>query len=266
VHQSDGTVAESILVDAMIGSAAPDHTIGASSRASAGDVVVSITGVHANDDAGVERLRGAALTVRAGEIVGVAGVERSGHRELLRVCAGRLGTTAGTVVTDPDAGFVPEDRHRDAVVPEFSLVENVALSGAGRRRGRMPWNALRATTQKLIGEFSIAATEASQSLGTLSGGNQQRLVLARELERAGALIVLENPTRGLDIGATAAIHDALRRARTSGTAVLLYSADLDELLALADRVVVCHAGNVIETPTDLTAIGRALVGSAPNMS
>ena len=168
-------------------------------------------------------------------------------------------------------GFVPEDRHRDAMVLDFTLVENVALRGAGRRRGRVPWRALAAETARLIARHDVRAPGAHAPARALSGGNQQKLVLARELTSAddarrdestaatGALVV-ENPTRGLDIRASAAVHDRLREARDRGAAVVVYSSDIDEVLALADRVVACYDGRLREVPRDRAILGAAILG------
>ena len=231
------------------------------SRAGIGPVVaraVEITVVDAN---GVARLRSATLTVHGGEIVGVAGVAGSGVHELLRAFAGRIAIATGTLDRPEEVGFVPEDRHRDALVLSFSLAENVALRGAGARGGLVRWTAIESRTHALLTDFDIRATGPRDIAATLSGGNQQKLVLARELGDAPALLVIENPTRGLDLRASADVHERLRRARESGTAVLLYSSDLDEVLALADRVVVTHAGSVTEVERDRDRIGQAMLGA-----
>lgn len=225
--------------------------------------VFSCEDVWARDALGAARLRGATLSVYAGEIVGVAGVEGAGHHELLRVLAGRHLPTSGKVRIPAAVGFVPEDRHSEAVLLDASLVENVALHDAGARRGRMPWPSLRAFTRRLIERFRIQAHSEASRLHELSGGNQQKLVLARELEGSGTPppgIVLDNPTRGLDVRATREVHARLRSARDAGRAVVLYSSDLDEILALADRVVAVHAGGAREVPLDRAAVGRAMVG------
>ena len=223
--------------------------------------VIRARGVTVRDARGVVRLRDASLEVHAGEIVGVAAVEGSGQRELLRVLGGRLTPTAGTIELPPAVGFVPEDRHHDALVLEFSLYENVALHGLGARRGRMPWRALRRATAVLLEAFDVRAPGADTRAGALSGGNQQKLVLGRELAEQPAALVVESPTRGLDIRASEAVHERLRAAREAGTAVVVYSADLDEVLALADRMLVVHAGEVCEVPHDREQVGRAMLGA-----
>jgi general nucleoside transport system ATP-binding protein len=201
------------------------------------------------------------LNVCAGEIVGVAGVEGSGQRELLRVMAGRQRPMGGTV-TLPDAiGFVPEDRQRDAVVMDATITENVALRGAGMRRGVIAWSAMEESTAELMRARDVRGDDVTAPLRTLSGGNQQKLVLGRELAGSPAALVVESPTRGLDIRATAAVHHALRSARDEGTAVVVYSTDLDEVLALADRVLVVAGGAVREVTKEREAVGRAMLGA-----
>jgi len=226
-----------------------------------GDAVITLTEVSVTDEQGVRRLRDATVSVRPGEILGVAGVEGSGCRELLRVMAGRLAPFSGSVSLPQDIGFVPEDRLRDALIREFSLTENIALRGAGTRRGTMDWSAISANTRRALDESDVRAAGPSVRAGTLSGGNQQKLVLARELAANTAALVAENPTRGLDIAATAAVHARLRGARARGAAIVVYSSDLDEVLALADRLVVTFAGGVREVPLDRETAGRMMVGS-----
>ena len=223
-------------------------------------VVLRLDGAGFRDDDGVERLRDASLVVRAGEIVGVAAVEGAGHHELLRILAGRLRPTSGVAVVPPDVGFVPEDRHRDALVLELPLAENVLLRDAGARRGRIRWRDEAARTAAIVARHEVRAPAPDAPAAALSGGNQQKLVLGRELWGDPPALVAESPTRGLDVRAAAAVLDELRRARARGAAVVLYAGDLDELLAVADRVVVVHAGRVHEPPLEREAIGRAMVG------
>jgi general nucleoside transport system ATP-binding protein len=225
-------------------------------------VVAAAHDVTLADDRGVVRIRNASFDVRAGEILGIAAIEGSGQRELLRAFAGRAKTKNGTLETPITPGFVPEDRHRDALVLDFSLTENVALRGAGERRGRVDWRGLRSRATELISRFDVRGGDAGTQARTLSGGNQQKLVLARELDGSPALVVAENPTRGLDIRATADVHERLRAAAVAGAAVVVFSGDLDEVLALSDRVLVIHAGVVRECERDRDVVGRAMLGVA----
>jgi simple sugar transport system ATP-binding protein len=183
---------------------APSPTAPPAGAPSAGAAVVRAERVGAVDDRGVVRLREATFVVRAGELVGVAAVEGSGQHELLRLLAGRLAPAAGTLERPARVAFVPEDRHRDALLVAAPLVENLALAGAGARRGRVPWGALAARVAALADGFDVRGGSAATPAGALSGGNQQKFVVARELAGDAdgdvpALVVAENPTRGLDI-------------------------------------------------------------------
>ena len=218
------------------------------------------------DERGVVVVRDASFVVHGAEIVGVAGVEGAGQRELLRALAGRHEVAQGRLVRPAAVGFVPEDRHRDAVLLDRPLVENVALRGAGARHGTIAWPALEARTVALLREYDVRAGGARVPMRTLSGGNQQKLVLGREMDAVdgSALaplgIIAENPTRGLDVRATAEVHARLRAARDRGAAVVVYSSDLDEILSLASRVLVAYAGTVREVAPDRDAAGRAMLG------
>ena len=226
--------------------------------------VADASALELRDARGVAVLRETSFALRRGEIVGVAAVEGSGQHELLRALAGRLAPAGGTLRTPPAAqiAFVPEDRHRDALALDFALDENVALRGAGARRGAMRWDRIRERTSALLAEHDVRASGARAPARTLSGGNQQKLVLARELADDPALVVAENPTRGLDIHATAQVHARLREASRRGAAVLVYSTDLDEVLALAGRMLVLHAGRLRELPPDRERVGRAMLGAS----
>ena len=224
-------------------------------------MVLQLGNATLRDTQGVVRVNRASLDVYAGEIVGVAAVEGAGQRELLRLLSGRLTPSEGDVRLPARLGFVPEDRHNDALLLDRSLVENVALRDAGSREGRMPWNALQRATRTIISECDVRAGGANVEARTLSGGNQQKLILGRELADQPQALVVENPTRGLDFRAASAVHDALRAARTAGTAVVVYSSDLDEVLLLADRVVVMHAGQLSAVASDRETIGRAMLGA-----
>ena len=263
------TVSEQELADAMLGSEWRDEqrASGAGRHSDAPSIarssaVARATDISVLDSHGVPRLRSASLEIHRGEIVGVAGVAGSGVYELLRAFAGRVPIASGSLDRPIDIGFVPEDRHRDALVLDLSLTENVALRGAGARRGMIRWKSLEVSTRALLDEFDIRASSSEDPAAILSGGNQQKLVLAREISGGPTLLVVENPTRGLDLRASAAVHERLRSSRDAGVAILLYSSDLDELLTLADRVFVTHGGFIAETALDRTLIGQAMLGAS----
>jgi simple sugar transport system ATP-binding protein len=225
-------------------------------------VVVTARDVVIVDQHGVPRVRGASFEIRGGEILGIAAIEGAGQSELLRALGGRTATIGGTLETPTSVGFVPEDRQRDALVLDFSLVENVALKRAGDRRGRIDWGDIRTRTEGLIARFDVRGGAAPTAARALSGGNQQKLVLARELDESPSLLVVENPTRGLDIRAAQDVHTRLRAAAAVGAAVVMYSSDLDEVLSLSHRVLVLHAGAARECERDRDAVGRAMLGVA----
>jgi simple sugar transport system ATP-binding protein len=197
----------------------------------------------------------------------VAAVEGNGQRELLRAVAGRIVPLRGKLQVVQPVGFIPEDRATEGLIPSLSLTENVVLGLGGDgpwvRRGRIAWREARSRTAELIREYDIAAPGPAVSAASLSGGNQQKLIIARELSRVPAVIVAENPTRGLDVAATAAIHGRLRSAAVAGAAVLFHSTDLDEVLHLADRVIVVSRGIISEAPLGASRaeIGAMMLGT-----
>ena len=227
-----------------------------------GAVRLSVRDLRAEGAGGAERVRGVTFEARAGELLGIAGVEGAGQQELLRALAGRLPATAGTVTAPARTAFVPEDRQRDALILPFTLTENVALKDAGAARGRVRWPRWRETTAALLQRFGVRPDDPDARASALSGGNQQRLVLARELGESPEAVIAENPTRGLDVAATAATHASLLAMRDAGAAVIVYSSDLDELLELADRMLVMHDGVATETPVQRDAIAVAMLGGA----
>ena len=260
------TVDEPVVLAAILGetpghAAAPkigDHRHPLRSDPAA---VIQLRDVTVVDASGAVRLAPLSISVHAGEIVGVAGVDGAGQRELLRVLAGRQDPSSGSVRLPQIVGYVPEDRLRDAIIPELSLVENLAVRGAGARTGIIDWNAMATATHLAMETFDVRGAHASASAGNLSGGNQQKFVLARELADSPTALVAENPTRGLDVRAAVDVLDRIRAARDAGAAVVLYSSDLDELVSISDRVFVCYAGTVRESSLDADAIGTAMVGA-----
>jgi general nucleoside transport system ATP-binding protein len=252
---------EAAVIGAMIGAATSEPTVVAAGS-TPGALVMTIERVSMTDARGVPRLRQASMQVRAGEIVGVAGVEGSGQHELLRVLAGRLAPDTGSARLPARIGFVPADRLRDALIPSMTLVENLALKDAGEARGTMSWASYRSRADATMREHDVRAIGAMTPAAALSGGNQQKFVLGRELEGSPVALVVENPTRGLDIRATGHVLNELRAARAAGVAVVLYSSDLDEVLSVADRMVVCFDGRTTELPVDAEAVARAMVGLA----
>jgi simple sugar transport system ATP-binding protein len=207
-------------------------------------------------------VRNATFEIRGGEIVGVAAVDGSGHRELLRAIAGRLAVSSGTLSLPTSIGFVPDDRHRDGLVLAMSLVENYALKGAGAGRGVIKWRDAASAAREIVEDFDVRAESVDVPAMTLSGGNQQRFMLGRELHGMPTVVVLENPTRGLDIQASLDVRARLLAACSIGVAIVFHSTDLDEILAISHRVLVVYGGGVREVAPDIDLVGRAMLGAA----
>lgn len=200
------------------------------------------------------------LDINAGEILGIAALDGAA-RPLLRTLAGRVSPVSGHAGLPSQIGFVPENRKDEALIPEFSLTENFVLADAGSRHGLLSWNSFRQQARDVIDDFHVRTPDIEASPSQLSGGNQQRFVLGRELHNNPQLIVLENPTQGLDLNAAEFIHERLRKARNAGSAVVFYSSDLDELAELSDRVLIVSRSSVTPVAPDREDIGRALLGT-----
>ena len=216
--------------------------------------VARLQGVHVHGPSGHRALTDVSFTVSRGEIVGIAGVEGNGQRELALVLTGRIPPASGVADVPVAVGFVPQDRTVEGIVPDFDLVDNVALALQDdpdfSRRGLLAWGAIQDRAEEVLSRFGVVASGVDARAGTLSGGNQQRLVVGRELSRAGDLLVAENPTRGLDVAATAFVHGEIERLASArmGPGVVLISTDLDEILSLSSRVLVMARGRLLEVP------------------
>jgi simple sugar transport system ATP-binding protein len=263
-----GELTPSAMAEMMMGGAVPAAAKIAPANP-VGDVRLRVADVTADDDVGVPALRGATLDVRAGEIVGIAAIAGNGQEELVEVLAGQRPRTGGIVqVSGADyratrermrarrVRCLPEEPLRSASVPTMSVAENMALRVFDEPGyAVLGWFVLKAmvdaTAVQLVDEYAIRTPSIHTPIGKLSGGNVQRAVLARELGGVVDLLVVANPCMGLDFGAVAEIHARIRAARDRGTAVLLVSADLDEILALSTRVLVMSDGKIVhETPAE----------------
>jgi ABC-type uncharacterized transport system ATPase subunit len=228
----------------------------------AADEALQVDGLTVRDAQGVTRLANFTLIVNRGEIVGVAGVEGNGQSELAAVLSGMATATEGRfyvrgkdmtraapkALTAAGVGVVPEDRHAVACITGMSLAENLLLNRLERFRriGLLDREALRSAAQELMQRFDVRAAGPQIAFGGLSGGNQQKAVLARELTTEGLVFLLAaQPTRGLDVGAVEAVYGQIRAACQRGVGVLLISSELDELLSVADRIVVLYRGRVM---------------------
>jgi ABC-type uncharacterized transport system ATPase subunit len=200
------------------------------------------------------------LTIRRGEILGIAALD-GGAAGLLRILAGRQKPETGSVELPSPIAFVPENRQEEAMIPEFDLTENFALRLSAERGGLIDWDAVEAEVSTAIEEFDVRASGPRAEGRTLSGGNQQRFVLARELLGDPPLLVLENPTQGLDVQAAASIHARIRVTAAKGTAVVFYSSDLDELASVSSRVLVVRASGSVFSEPERESIGHLLLDS-----
>jgi simple sugar transport system ATP-binding protein len=228
-----------------------------------GDVVLEVSNLSVEDERGLPAVRDVSFSVRAGEIVGIAGVEGNGQSELIEAITGLRAHTAGEIsvagktvahptarrMLDVGVGHIPEDRQRRGLVLEFSIGENIALHDYGREPySRLGWLFPRALVQRarsLIREFDVRGGGPSTRAGALSGGNQQKLVAAREVARDPKVLIAAQPTRGLDVGAIEYLHRRLVNERDEGRAILLVSLELDEVLSLSDRILVMYEGKIV---------------------
>ena len=232
-----------------------------------GDVVLSVKDLRVKDDHGVERLKGVSLEIRAGEILGIAGVAGNGQSELLAALGGMIKATGQITMKGANlplsgkgadgqsrraAGIahVPEDRHHHGLILDFAAWENVALGyhndPAYQKNALFMDNAaLIADTEKKMATFDVRPPIPSLPAKAFSGGNQQKIVVAREVERNPALLLIGQPTRGVDIGAIEFIHKQIVALRDAGTAVLLVSVELDEIMSLSDRIAVMFDGQIM---------------------
>jgi ABC-type uncharacterized transport system ATPase subunit len=239
----------------------------------ANDLVLKIQQLGALDDKGLPAVKNLSLDVRAGEIVGIAGVSGNGQRELCEAIVGLRHATGGTVnvggrdLTNHDpaeaiaagVAFIPEERMTMGVIRDFTVQENAILETHGNaplaHNAFFDFGKIEAHARQLVREYDVKTPTLDTPMKSLSGGNIQKLILARELSRQPKLLIAAQPTRGVDIGATEYIHRRLIEQRAQGTAILLISEDLDEVLALADRVAVMYEGEIVgivppNTPVD----------------
>jgi simple sugar transport system ATP-binding protein len=245
------------------------------------DSLLEVENLSVFDDRGIEQVRGVSFEVRAGEIVGIAGIDGNGQTELIDAISGLRAIAAGSCriggveVTRRSArdcyacglGHVPEDRQRRGLVLEFSIAENLALHDFREEPdSRLGWlfpRRLVERARRLIQEFDVRGGGPQSRAGGLSGGNQQKLVLAREIDRDPKVLIAAQPTRGLDVGAIEFVHRRLVEERDEGRGVLLVSLELDEILSLSDRILVMYEGRIVgEYPpgTSEEVLGMAMTG------
>jgi simple sugar transport system ATP-binding protein len=246
-----------------------------------GEPLLRVEGLTVIDDRGLEAVRDVTFEVRGGEIVGLAGVDANGQSELIDAIAGLRPVRSGRVIVDGQdvtgasaketldsgIGHIPEDRHRRGLILPFSLTENLALHAyrhpPNSRRGFLNLRTMTERARRLLREFDVRGGTPSTPAGALSGGNQQKVVLAREIDGDPRVLIAAQPTRGLDVGAIEFVHRRLLEQRDAGRAVFLVSLELEEVLSLSDRILVIYEGRIVgEFPPSATEeeLGFAMTG------
>lgn len=246
--------------------------------------IENLTVLHENSEIAVNQIN---FSVRSGEIIGIAGVQGNGQTALIEALAGLRHITSGTVtyqdhdITHSSArarhrmgiAHIPEDRQRTGIIPSFTVAENMVLDTyydtRFSSRGQIKWDIVNEAAARGAVEFDVRTPSVFSAAGHLSGGNQQKLVVARELSRDTEMLLAAQPTRGLDVGSIEYIHERLVHARDEGDGVLIVSSELDEILALSDRILVMFKGNIIaefengDGQADKNEVGLAMAGAAP---
>lgn len=247
-----------------------------------GEPILQVENLSTLGDRGHLALKGISFSLHEGEILGIAGVSGNGQHELAEVLAGLRRAEGGRVLFDGrditqtsslerwqlGIGYIPAERNEVGAIEDFSLIENVAMNyyfdEQFARRGLLDQRGLRKLTEAIIADYGIAAPRADMQAKNLSGGNLQKLILARVLARKPRLLIANLPTQGLDVGATEFVQNRLNEAKKAKAAILLISEDLDEILALSDRIAVMYEGafmGLVSTKTaDLHALGAMMVG------
>jgi general nucleoside transport system ATP-binding protein len=246
-----------------------------------GEPVLEVEDLHARDQRGLEAVKGVSLTVRGGEVVAIAGVDGNGQLELVQAIAGVLVPESGHVrvagrevtgrgvraTTDAGVGHIPEDRHLCGLVLDFTLAENLALreyrSPPISNHGLLSVGQMNDRARSLLREYDVRGGGPGTLAGALSGGNQQKVAVAREIASNPALLIAHQPTRGLDVGAIEFVHGRLLKEREQGRGILLVSLEFEEIRALADRILVIYEGEIVrEFPPDVSEedLGIAMTG------
>ncbi|MEM8534242.1 MAG: ATP-binding cassette domain-containing protein, partial [Chloroflexota bacterium] len=229
------------------------------------ETVLNVHGLSTNDDRGQKAVDGVSFEVRAGEILGIAGVQGNGQTELIEAITGMRPVLAGDVriggndytnasprkICEAGCAHIPEDRQKDGLVLSYSISDNLVLNSyyvsPFAQGGVMREQAIRDNAIKLVDDFDIRTPSPFVPVSTLSGGNKQKVIIAREISRGVNLIIAAQPTRGVDVGSIEFIHKAMVMERDRGAAVLLISAELDEILSLSDRIAVMYHGQIVAT-------------------
>ncbi|HEU6646734.1 TPA: ABC transporter ATP-binding protein [Streptococcus pneumoniae] len=249
------------------------------------EVVLSIKDLVVNENRCVPAVKNLSLDVRAGEIVGIAGIDGNGQSELIQAITGLRKVESGSIelkgdsivglhprqITELSVGHVPEDRHRDGLILEMMISENIALQTYYKephsKNGILNYSNITSYAKKLMEEFDVRAASELVPAAALSGGNQQKAIIAREIDRDPDLLIVSQPTRGLDVGAIEYIHKRLIEERDNGKAVLVVSFELDEILNVSDRIAVIHDGKIqgIVSPETTNKQGLGVLMAGGNL-
>lgn len=226
--------------------------------------MLTIDGLVVEDARGVAAVNDLSLTVRAGEIVGIAGVDGNGQTELIEALTGLTKIKSGFIklnesdltklsarkITESGVGHIPQDRHKHGLVLDYTIGENIALQTYYKepmsKRGILNYKEIYRKAKELIAEYDVRTPSEYTQARALSGGNQQKAIIAREVDRSPELLIAAQPTRGLDVGAIEFIHRKLIEERDKGRAVLLVSLELDEVMNLSDRIAVIYEGKIVD--------------------
>ncbi len=277
-----GEVSEAELAQMMVGR--PVELVVSKTEGEPGEPVLEVEDLTVLDDRNHPVVAGVSFTVHAGEIVGIAGVQGNGQTELVEALTGLRPALAGTVrllgedithasprrVHDRSVAHVPEDRQRSGLVLPFTVAENLVLDSyylePFSRGLRMNWDATRDVARRLVEEYDVRTPSIEVEVADLSGGNQQKVIVAREFSRDVRLVIASQPTRGLDVGSIEYIHERIVQERDEGSAILIVSTELDEVMALSDRILVIFRGEVVAErrprETDPTELGLFMAGAA----
>ncbi|MGC1419123.1 MAG: ABC transporter ATP-binding protein [Acidimicrobiales bacterium] len=275
------TTSESELASMMVGR---DVNLTVNKEAfSPGEPVLEVRDLVVRDDRGLAAVNGVSLDVRAGEIMALAGVQGNGQTEFVEALAGMRRVESGTITVrgrdvtnqkpramlDDGLGHIPEDRQRDGLVLSMTVADNLVLNTPRRspfaRRGTRNLSAVEENARKQVKDFDIRTTSTREPVSSLSGGNQQKVIVARELSRPLAFLVASQPTRGLDVGSIEYVHRQIVNERNEGLGVLIVSSELDEVMALGDRIAVMHEGRitgVVDPSTSRETIGLLMAGAS----
>ena len=226
-----------------------------------GKTVVKVDNIVVKGDNNIEKIKGISFDIKEGEVLGIAGVEGNGQTELIEALAGLQKIESGSYsidgmdLTHEDAGsirqkglsHIPENRHKRATLDDFTIEENMALGvqNVYQKGMFLDYSLLAKKTDEYIQKYDIRPTDGKIKFGGLSGGNQQKVVVARELEKENKFIIAAQPTRGVDIGAIEMIHNTILNEKTKKKAILVVSAELSEIMALSDRIAVMHSGKIV---------------------